>query len=125
MDKIPAGFHLHPEEASVRVLVAGDLRMGLLTGLIGELRTKPRGPHFAALARSIMSQQISAKAASTICGRGAGTGRGTFPGRTRGGKRCEFAGCRTFGCQGRLPSRFVREGADRGSRSRNTWNRKR
>ncbi|MEF2968255.1 DNA-3-methyladenine glycosylase 2 family protein [Paenibacillus sp. M1] len=64
-----AVFHLHPEEPRVKRLAAADPRMGMLIALTGELRTKPRGPHFAELARSIIGQQISVKAAAAIRGR--------------------------------------------------------
>ncbi|GIP47554.1 DNA-3-methyladenine glycosylase II [Paenibacillus sp. J53TS2] len=62
-------FELHPNERRVQALASADPRMGRLIALIGSLATKPQGPLFTELARSIISQQISVKAASTIRGR--------------------------------------------------------
>lgn len=64
-----AKFQLHPDDPRVQGLAAADSRMGGLIALIGSLATKPQGPLFAELARSIISQQISVKAAATIRGR--------------------------------------------------------
>ncbi|KFM94690.1 DNA-3-methyladenine glycosylase family protein [Paenibacillus macerans] len=65
----PPKFQLHSEDPRVRALAAADPRMGRLTALIGGLATKPQGAYFAELARSIISQQISVRAAATIRGR--------------------------------------------------------
>ncbi|MCT2195726.1 DNA-3-methyladenine glycosylase [Paenibacillus sp. p3-SID1389] len=62
-------FELPPDDPRVKALASADPRMGRLIALIGSLATKPQGPLFTELARSIISQQISVKAASTIRGR--------------------------------------------------------
>lgn len=64
-----AKFHLHLEDPRVQALSMADPHMGKLITLIGSLTTKPQGPYFTELARSIISQQISVKAAATIRGR--------------------------------------------------------
>lgn len=65
----PISFHLQMDDPRLAALSEADDRMGALITLIGEIKTAPQGPHFAALARSIISQQISVKAAATIRGR--------------------------------------------------------
>ncbi|WP_230202441.1 DNA-3-methyladenine glycosylase family protein [Paenibacillus ihumii] len=65
----PISFHLKTDDPRLAALSAADARMGALIALIGEIQTAPQGPHFASLARSIISQQISVKAAATIRGR--------------------------------------------------------
>ncbi|MFD3259252.1 DNA-3-methyladenine glycosylase [Paenibacillus lentus] len=65
----PITFHLQLDDDRLAALSAADARMGALISLIGEIMTTPQGPHFASLARSIISQQISVKAAATIRGR--------------------------------------------------------
>ncbi|MGG6314025.1 DNA-3-methyladenine glycosylase family protein [Paenibacillus macerans] len=62
-------FELHPGDPRSQALAAADPRMGELIMMIGNLATKPQGPLFSELARSIISQQISVKAAATIRGR--------------------------------------------------------
>ncbi|AZS14558.1 DNA-3-methyladenine glycosylase family protein [Paenibacillus lutimineralis] len=62
-------FHLHADDPRVNSLSAADPRMGTLISLIGEVRTNTQEPHFASIARSIISQQISVKAAASIRGR--------------------------------------------------------
>jgi len=62
-------FQIQAGDPRLAALSAADSRMGALITLIGEIRTTPQGPHFASLARSIISQQISVKAAATIRGR--------------------------------------------------------
>lgn len=65
----PMAFHLQADDPRLAALSAADARMGALISLIGEIQTTPQGPHFSSLARSIISQQISVKAAATIRGR--------------------------------------------------------
>lgn len=65
----PISFHLQMDDPRLAALSEADDRMGALISLIGEIKTATQGPHFAALARSIISQQISVKAAATIRGR--------------------------------------------------------
>jgi DNA-3-methyladenine glycosylase II len=62
-------FHLHANDPRVQFLSAADPRMSALINLIGEVKTNTQEPHFASIARSIISQQISVKAAATIRGR--------------------------------------------------------
>lgn len=62
-------FHLHADDPRVQSLSVADSRMGTLITLIGEVKTNTQEPHFASIARSIISQQISVKAAATIRGR--------------------------------------------------------
>lgn len=59
-------FHLHTDDPRVQSLSIADPRMGSLIALIGEVKTNTQEPHFASIARSIISQQISVKAAATI-----------------------------------------------------------
>lgn len=62
-------FHLHADDPRVNSLATADPRMGTLISLIGEVKTNTQEPHFASIARSIISQQISVKAAASIRGR--------------------------------------------------------
>jgi len=62
-------FHLHADDPRVNSLSTVDPRMGTLISLIGEVKTNTQEPHFASIARSIISQQISVKAAASIRGR--------------------------------------------------------
>ncbi|WMT42486.1 hypothetical protein RE628_09125 [Paenibacillus sp. D2_2] len=73
-------FHLHADDPRVKSLSVADSRMGTLITLIGELKTNTQEPHFASIARSIISQQISVKAATTIRGRVIDLA-GNYPGR--------------------------------------------
>ncbi|GAA0412584.1 DNA-3-methyladenine glycosylase 2 family protein [Paenibacillus motobuensis] len=59
-------FHIHADDPRVKSLSAADSRMGTLIALIGEVKTNTQEPHFASIARSIISQQISVKAAASI-----------------------------------------------------------
>jgi len=59
-------FHLQAEDPRIKSLSAADPHMGTLISLIGEVKTNTQEPHFASIARSIISQQISVKAATTI-----------------------------------------------------------
>ena len=62
-------FELGPREARVRRLSEADPHFAELAGLVGPITVSTRADAFDFLARSLISQQLSVKAADTITGR--------------------------------------------------------
>jgi len=62
-------FTIRPEDEPARLLSSKDARMGALIEKIGPVTYTVNGHYFERLAMSIIGQQLSPKAASTIAGR--------------------------------------------------------
>ncbi|MDQ1914137.1 DNA-3-methyladenine glycosylase 2 family protein [Paenibacillus sp. GD4] len=62
-------FQLHPGEPRVQELCQTDRRFAELAQRIGIINISAKGDAFAYLAQSLISQQLSVKAADTICRR--------------------------------------------------------
>jgi DNA-3-methyladenine glycosylase II len=62
-------FQLDPDDPRVRQLCLADDRMAMLAKRIGRMDVPAREDVFATLAKSLIGQQLSVKAAETICRR--------------------------------------------------------
>lgn len=62
----PTAILLHKEHPAILALSEADSRLASLIRLVGELTLTPSSSPFESLAMSIISQQLSAKAAATI-----------------------------------------------------------
>ncbi|MFC0212325.1 hypothetical protein ACFFK0_07600 [Paenibacillus chartarius] len=62
-------FLLDPADERVLALGLADPRLAMLIGLIGELTITGRRDPFQSLVRALIGQQLSVKAAATICSR--------------------------------------------------------
>ncbi|MFE5323714.1 DNA-3-methyladenine glycosylase family protein [Paenibacillus sp. NPDC056579] len=62
-------FDLHPKESRVRQLSLMDPRFAELAEVIGSIKVQERTDGFEFLAKSLIGQQLSVKAADTICRR--------------------------------------------------------
>lgn len=62
-------FDLQPDDPRVQALCSSDAHMAQLVGVIGAIAVPARDNAFEALAKSLIGQQLSVKAAETICRR--------------------------------------------------------
>lgn len=85
-------WHIRPDSEQLAPLHAADGRLSALIRSIGELRLGLRNDWFAALAGSIVSQQLSVKAAATIWSRVVVAAGGITPERLLALREEQFRG---------------------------------